>query len=126
MLNKSCKCNVCSYSNYFIIKTIHYYIAASSVFTIHPQHQFIHNKDNAVFECVANGSESLKITWIKNTKQIANSHFNEVSYRSVLKVNEATVNDSGVYQCIATNVDNETVYSQPAELLSKIKKYRVV
>ena len=79
-----------------------------------------------MFECVANGSESLKITWIKNTKNVANSHFNEASHRSVLKVNEATVNDSGVYQCIATNADNETVYSQPAELLSKIKKYRVV
>ena len=76
-----------------------------------------------MFECAANGSESLNITWIKNDVHIPDSHLTEVSHgekKSVLKVDKATVENSGIYQCIATNANNETVLSKPAELLSKI------
>lgn len=93
------------------------------MFVTHPQNQFIHNEHNAVFECVASGSESLNISWTKNGEHIGSSHLNEVSHgvkRSVLKVDRATVDDSGVYQCIGTNAVNETVLSESAELLSKI------
>ena len=101
-----------------------YYLSlvTSSVFTTHPQDQFIHNNEDAVFECAANGSESLNITWIKNNVHIPNSNLTEVSHgekRSFLNVDKATVDDSGIYQCIAANANNETVFSKPAELLSK-------
>ena len=75
-----------------------------------------------MIECAANGSESMVINWIRNDKDILNSHLHisNGARRSILTVNKATVDDSGVYQCIATNADNETVVSEPAELLSKI------
>ena len=76
-----------------------------------------------MFECAANGSESLMISWIRNdeTTHILDSHFyiSNDTRKSVLEVNNATVDDSGIYKCIATNADNETVVSEPAELLSK-------
>ena len=95
------------------------------MFITHPQDQFIYNKKVAMFECVANGSESLNITWTKNNELIKNSHLYKMSNgrkRSVLKIKKATVDDSGVYWCIATNADNEVVISKTAELLSKICK----
>ena len=99
-------------------------IATSSVFTTHPQDQFINNKEVAVFECAANGSDTLMITWTKNDELIRNSYLNNITHsgkKSILKIKKATVYDSGVYWCIATNADNEVVISKPAELLSKIK-----
>ena len=98
--------------------------AASSIFTTHPQDQFIYNKEDAVFECAANGSESLIITWSKNNELIQNSHLYQIindRKRSILKIKKATVDDMGVYWCIATNADNEKVMSNPAKLLSKIR-----
>ena len=95
-------------------------LATPSIFTTHPQDQFIYNNEDAVFECAANGSESLMINWSRNDKPIKDSHFYiSNGTRSVLKVSKATVDDSGIYQCIATNADNETIVSKPAELLSK-------
>ena len=88
-------------------------LAKSSVFTTHPQDQFIHNNEDVVFECAANGSESMVINWTRNDEIISNSHYyvSNGTSRSILEVNKATVDDSGVYQCIATNADNETVAS---------------
>ena len=99
-------------------------LATSSVFTTHPQDQFIHNNEDALFECAANGSESLMINWTRNDKLTLDLHFymSNGTRRSVLKVNKATIDDSGIYQCIATNAGNETIVSEPAELLSKISK----
>ena len=74
-----------------------------------------------MFECAANGSESLMISWTRNDKLILDSQY-IILYstgRSVLKVNKATIDDSGIYQCVTTNADNETIVSKPAELLSK-------
>ena len=102
---------------------LNFTIVTSSVFTTHPQNQFIYNNEDAVFECAANGSESLTISWIRNNKLVSNSKSNKIQNdvtKSVLKVKKATVGDSGIYQCIATNADNEEVSSKPAELLSKI------
>ena len=97
------------------------------MYTTNPQDQYIDDKKDAVFECIAKGSESLTISWIRNNEQILTSQSNMLSInitrnvkRSVLKVKKATVDDSGVYQCVATNADNETVLSKEAELLSKI------
>ena len=38
-------------------------IATSSAFTIDPRNQFVNINEDAVFECAANGSESLTIRW---------------------------------------------------------------
>ena len=101
-------------------------LATSSLFTTHPQYQFIHINDNAVFECAANGSESLTIKWVRNNGQIPEGRFQisnttrDGGITSVLKVSKSTVGDSGFYWCIATNADYEKKSSQLAELLSKI------
>ena len=96
------------------------------MFTTHPQDQFIYNNEDAVFECAANGSESLMISWIRNNELISNSKSNKIQndgIKSVLRVKKATADNSGIYWCIATNADNEEVSSKPAELLSKIHSY---
>ena len=76
-----------------------------------------------MFECAANGSESMVINWTRNdeTTRILDSHFyiSNDTRKSVLEVNNAIVDNSGIYKCIATNADNKTVVSEPAELLSK-------
>ena len=94
------------------------------MFTTHPQDQFIYNKEDAVFECAANGSDTLMITWTKNNELIQNSHLNKITHsgkKSILKIKKATEDSSGVYWCIATNADNEVVISNSAELLSTLK-----
>ena len=45
----------------------------SSVFITHPQNHFIHINEDAVFECVANGSESLTINWNSTSNVKASS-----------------------------------------------------
>ena len=102
-------------------------LVTSSLFTTHPQDQFIHINEDAMFECVANGSESLTISWTKNDRHnISKSHFkisNKITNdgrRSILKIKRAKIADSGFYRCIATNADNKIVSSKQAELLSKI------
>ena len=75
------------------------------------------------FECAANGSESLIISWNRNNKLVSNLKSNKIQNdgtKSVLKVKKATVENSGIYQCIATNADNEIALSNLAELLSKL------
>ena len=52
-----------------------------------------------MFECAANGSESLMINWTRNDEHILFSHFykSNGTGRSILEVNKATVDDSGIY-----------------------------
>ena len=97
------------------------------MFTTHPQDQFIHINEDAMFECVANVSESLTISWTRNDRHnISKSHFkisNEIingGRRSILRVKKARIADSGFYRCMATNADNKIAISKQAELLSKI------
>ena len=78
-----------------------------------------------MFECVANGSESLTISWTRNVEtssclKISNEITNG-GRRSILKVKKSRITDSGLYiWCIATNADNQVASSKSAELLSKI------
>ena len=77
-----------------------------------------------MFECAANGSESLMIKWSRNDEPITDLHFYILNgtRRSVLEVSKATEDASGIYQCIATNAGNETIVSELAEVLSKMSK----
>ena len=102
-------------------------LATFSLFTTHPQDQFIHINEDAMFECVANGSESLTISWTKNNRHIVSKSRFKISNettddgrRSILKVKKSKIADSGLYRCMATNADNKIVSSEQAELLSKI------
>ena len=77
-----------------------------------------------MFECAANGSESLTINWTRNVEtssylKISNEITNG-GRRSVLKVKKSRIADSGFYRCIATDADDKIVSSKSAELLSKI------
>ena len=118
------------YRQYILAYYLIISLATSSVFTTHPQDQFIHINEDAVFECVANGSESLTINWTRNVE--TNSHLkisNEITNggrRSILKVKKSRIADSGFYRCIATNADNKVLSSKPAELLSKIMNVNYV
>ena len=83
------------------------------MFVTHPQNQFIHINEDAVFECVANGSESLTISW-KSTSNVKTSSRLKISSeitnggeRSILKVKKSRI----------ANADNKVVSSNQAELL---------
>ena len=92
------------------------------MFWRHPQNKFVDNNDGLTFECFANGSDAINITWEKDRKYYSSGvtqtriHSNGVS--SSLTLNRVTVADSGKYQCRATNVDGDTANSREAELLS--------
>ena len=90
----------------------------------HPQNQFVNNNDNATFECFANESDSLTITWEKNRRSYnlsgtqVTTHSNGVS--SSLTLNKVTVADSGMYRCNVTDADGDSSISNEAELMSKL------
>ena len=112
------------YRQYILMYYLIISLATPSVFTTHPQDQFIHINEDAVFECVANGSESLTISWDRSVETSSRLKIsNEITNggrRNILKVKKSRIADSGFYWCIATNADNEVVLSKSAELLSKI------
>jgi len=89
----------------------------------HLQNQFINNNGKAIFECFANGSDKLTITWEKDRRSYTSgvtqvtTLSNGVS--SSLTVNRAKVADSGKYRCRATNTDRNSTTSEEAELISR-------
>jgi len=99
------------------------------VFWRHPQNQFINNNDKVIFECFANGSDTLIITWEKDRRSYnsgvtqVTTHSNGMS--SSLTLNRATVADSGKYRCRANNKDGNSSTSEEAELLSKYISHTV-
>jgi len=101
--------------------------AGQPLFWRHPQNHFVNHNSKVTFDCVANGSDSLTISWEKDGRSYnsgvmqVTTHSNGVS--SSLTLNRATVVDSGKYRCRATNVDGISVTSDRAELLSKQYSY---
>jgi len=95
-----------------------YHVAGLPVFLSHPQDQFVNNSDKVTFECSANGSDSLHISWIKNSKSYTEGNITTRHHSSKLTINNATVADSGEYQCNATNADGNSTKSYKAELIS--------
>jgi len=75
-----------------------------------------------IFDCFANGSDSLTISWEKDRRSYTSgviqvtTHSNGVN--SSLTLNRATVADSGKYRCRATNGDRKSTASNEAELIS--------
>jgi len=86
----------------------------------HPHDQFVNNTDKVTFECSANGSDSLTITWVKNNKLYTAGEIIIGHHSSKLTINRTTVKDSGKYQCKATNADGKSAISDKAELISNV------
>ena len=90
------------------------------LFWRYPQDQIINNNEKATFECFANGSVTVTITWEKDRRSyssgVTQTHSNGVS--SSLTLNRTIVADSGKYRCRATNVDGDIAFSNEAELIS--------
>ena len=79
------------------------------------------------FDCFANGSDSLTITWEKDGRSYT-SGVTEVTtlsngVNSSLTLSIARVSNSGKYRCRATNVDGNSTTSMEAELLSMCSVY---
>ena len=85
----------------------------------------INNYQTAIFECLVNGSNEITVMWEKDKEPFSTSN-KMVKTRKIdngvisnLTLDRATVNDSGKYRCKATNVDEDSVVSVEAELISK-------
>ena len=96
------------------------HIAGSLMFRRHPQNQFVNNNNKVVFECFANGSDSVNITWLKNGASLSRGNIMASDHGSKLAINRARVSDSGKYQCRATNADGDSTTSNEAELISNV------
>jgi len=96
------------------------HLAGLPVFRRDPQDQFVNRTDKATFECFVNGSDSLTITWVKDSKPYTARNIITKDHSSTLKINRAAVADSGKYQCNATNADGNSVMSNEAELISNV------
>ena len=99
------------------------HVADPPLFWGHPQNQSVNNNDEVTFECFANGSDSVTITWEKDRRSYTSgvtqvTHSNGVS--SSLTLKRARMANSGKYRCIATNVDGGNATSNEAELISKL------
>jgi len=99
-------------------------VAAPSFFWRHPQNHFVNNTEKVKFDCFANGSETLNITWEKDRRSYTSGVTQDTrrnnGVSSSLTLNRARVTDSGKYRCRATNVDGNSTTSNEGELLSKL------
>ena len=96
--------------------------AGSLSFLKHPSNQIININQTATFECFVTGSDNITIKWQKDGKSLSNknikTHKTNNGTISNLTLDRATVKDSGKYRCKATNVDDDSITSVEAELIS--------
>ena len=95
-----------------------YHVAGLPVFRRHPQSQSVNSSDEVIFTCFVNGSDSLNITWVKGNIPYTTGNISTTDHSSILTIDRAIVNDSGKYQCKATNADGNSATSDEAELIS--------
>ena len=79
-----------------------------------------------VFECFADGSDLIDITWLKNSAPFKRGNLKTNGHGSKLTINRTREADSGKYQCRATNADGDNATSDEAELISKVFTYLTV
>ena len=96
--------------------------AGSLSFLKHPSNQIININQTANFECSVTGSNNTTIKWQKDGRSLSNgnvkTHKTNNRTTSNLTLDRATVKDSGKYWCKATNVDDDSITSVEAELIS--------
>ena len=101
----------------FVLATV-----GSLSFLRHPSNQIININQTAFFECFVTGSDSITIKWQKDGRSLSNrnvkTHKTNNGTISNLTLDRATVKDSGKYQCKATNVDDDSITSVAADLIS--------
>ena len=73
-----------------------------------------------VFECFADGSDLIDITWLKNSAPFKRGNLKTNGHGSKLTINRTREADSGKYQCRATNADGDSTISDEAELISNV------
>ena len=88
----------------------------------HPSNQIININQTANFECFVYGSNTIAIVWQKDGRLLSNRYVitrkTNNGTSSNLTLDRATVKDSGKYRCKATNVDDDSITSVEAELIS--------
>ena len=88
----------------------------------HPSHQIININQTAAFECFVTGSDNITIKWQKDGRSLSNKNIKTHKTNNGTIINltldRATVKDSGKYRCKATNVDDDSIVSVEAELIS--------
>ena len=97
--------------------------AGSLSFLKHPSNQVININQTATFECIVYGSNTITIKWQKDGRSLLsnkNVKTRKTNNRTTsnLTLDRATVKDSGKYRCKATNVDDDSITSVEAELIS--------
>ena len=96
--------------------------AGTLSFLKHPSNQIININQTANFKCFVTGSDNITIMWQKNGRSLSNrnvkTHRTNNRTTSKLTLDRATVKDSGKYQCKATNVDDDSITSVEADLIS--------
>ena len=108
----------------FVLPTV-----GSLSFWKHPSNQIININQTATFECSVTGSDRITIQWQKDGRSLSNrnvkTHKANNRTTSNLTLDRATVKDSGKYWCKAINVDDESITSVEAELISNylVKHY---
>ena len=96
--------------------------AGSLSYLKHPSNQIVNINQTANFECSVTGSDNTTIKWQKDGISLRNRnvkiHKTNNRTTSNLTLDRATVKDSGKYRCKATNVDDDSITSVEAELIS--------
>ena len=96
--------------------------AGSLSFLKYPSNQVININQTAIFECFVTGSDNITIMWQKDGTLLSNknvkTHKTNNRTTSILTLDRVTVKDSGKYRCKATNVDDDSITSVEAELIS--------
>ena len=106
-------------TNYFYTL---YLVAIPPTITLHPFDHWVEIRFDAVLRCRAVGGSNLLYRWTHNNISITTS--NAKGYD--LHIANATVSDSGQYQCIATNSNGSVASNYATVIVDKNGELHVV